>query len=443
MQRIEPGDPRRLGRYRVLARIGAGGMAIVYLARSPGGRAVAVKVMHAELAREREYRDRFRREVAAATAAGGMHSPPVLDADPEAATPWMTTEFLPSVTLREAVERSGPLPAGSVRLLAAGLAEALAAIHRAGIVHLDVKPANVLLTTGGLRLIDFGIAAGARPGVSAGSWGYMSPEQVAGHAGPPSDVYSLGATLAFAATGQAGEQPGDDTLRELIAACRQADPAARPTAAELSDRLARAMRDPYETAGWLPPAVLAGIDARASEAANPPPVPRLFPGRRALLIGGGAAAVAAVAGGAAAMLADSGPPPAKASEGVAKATQAAPSTPAASPTPTPDPVTVEFVITGGGPLSALAYAINGDLTKLEGDVELPWRKKVTVPRPPGSLDYRLRYTFPAGRVRHRVLIDGDEVEDMSHPVNPAFGYPYDVDTGGSRAFSGPIPSAGG
>jgi serine/threonine protein kinase len=184
---LERGDPRAVGSYRILARIGTGGMAVVYLGRSRGGRVVAVKVMHAELAREPEYRDRFRREAAATRAAGGVHSPPFLDADPDADAPWMATAFLPSIPLREAVERFGPLPPASVRRLAAGLAEALAALHRAGIVHLDVKPANVLLTADGPRLIDFGIAAGTLPAGSAGSWGFMSPEQVAGHAGPPSE----------------------------------------------------------------------------------------------------------------------------------------------------------------------------------------------------------------------------------------------------------------
>jgi serine/threonine protein kinase len=169
-------DPRFVGRrYRILARIGSGGMAVVYLGRSRGGRLAAVKVMHAELAREPRPRERFRHEVAATEAAGGTHSPAVLAADPDARVPWLATEFLPAVSLHESVARFGPLPTDAVWRLAAGLAEALAAIHRTGLVHLDVKPANVLLTHDGPRVIDFGIATGARPAERAGSLGFMAP----------------------------------------------------------------------------------------------------------------------------------------------------------------------------------------------------------------------------------------------------------------------------
>lgn len=453
MEPLEPGDPRTLGRYRILARVGTGGMAAVYLGRSRGGRAVAVKVMRADFARDPEYRDRFRREVAATTAVGGGYSPPVLDADPDAATPWMATEFLPSVSLREAVEKLGPLPADSVRRLAAGLAEALAAIHRAGIVHLDVKPANVLLTADGPRLIDFGIAAGERPAGPAGSWGFMSPEQVAGDAGSPSDVYSLGATLEYAL----GGQEADDALRTLIEDCRRPDPSARPTAAGLTERLAPEAggTEPPGTA-WLPSQVTAVIDARASAADNPPTVPSPPPGRRRLLAGGAVAVAVALAGGAAAIraaMSDERPPAPKGARKTSKALPAAPSAPSSvststSPTPSASasasakPVVVEFVITGDGPLTSLDYAVNGEFTSLD-DVPLSWRKTVEVPRRSGSVDWRIRLTIASGKVRCRVLLDGAEVRDESHPVNLAFGYPYDVDTGGAHAISGPLPGSGG
>ncbi|MGK5533635.1 serine/threonine-protein kinase, partial [Streptomyces sp. URMC 129] len=294
MEPRERDDPRSLGDYRILARLGAGGMAVVYLGRSRGGRAVAVKVMHTGLARRPELRDRFRHEVAAATAAGGLHSPPVVGADPDAQVPWMATEFLPSVSLREAIERFGPLPAFSSLRLAARLAEALAAIHEAGIVHLDVKPANVLLTADGPKLIDFGIAAWARPAEPAGSWGFMSPEQVAEtEVGPPSDVYSLASTLDYAL----GKSTSDNALRTLIADCRQPDPSARPTAAALAERLARelACDDQHPDAAWLPLPLMAAIDAQGSEADNPPVPAPGPPGRRRLLLGLAVAAAGGVA----------------------------------------------------------------------------------------------------------------------------------------------------
>ncbi|MFI2032121.1 serine/threonine-protein kinase [Streptomyces buecherae] len=224
MERLEQGDPRVLGRYRVLARIGAGATATVYLGRSPGGRAVAVKVPHADLADQPGFRARFRREVWATTAVGGPHGPPVLDASLTSTPPWMATEFLPAVSLRDAVARRGPLPTDALRRLAAGLAESLAAVHRAGIVHLDVKPANVLLTADGPRLIDFGIAAGARATGLAGSSGFMSPEQMAGTPGPPSDVYALGSTLAHAR----GQRGRDAELDAVIADCPTPTPPPGP-----------------------------------------------------------------------------------------------------------------------------------------------------------------------------------------------------------------------
>jgi serine/threonine protein kinase len=287
VEALEPGDPRAIGQCRIQARVATGGMANVYLGRSAGGRAVAVKVMHADFAGQQDYTERFRREVAALCAVGGGHNPSLLDADVDAEVPWLATEFLPSVTLREAVRRSGPLTARSVRPLAAGVAEAVSAIHRAGFVHLDLTPANVLLTRDGPRVIDFGIARTLDPsgvastGSPAGSPGFMSPEQLAGgQVDPRSDVFSFGAMLTYACTGAAPagrEGPAgtggvaDEELRTLIARCLHEDPSARPTVPELRAGLGASMPEDRISAGpWLPPAVAAAIDRSAHEARNPP-----------------------------------------------------------------------------------------------------------------------------------------------------------------------------
>ncbi|MEQ7006558.1 protein kinase [Actinopolymorpha sp. B17G11] len=284
---LEPGDPRAIGQCRIQARIATGGMANVYLGRSAGGRAVAVKVMHDDFAGQQDYTDRFRREVAALRAVGGGHNPAVLEADPDAAEPWLATEFVPSVTLRDAVRMCGPLTAQSVWPLAAGVAEAMSAIHRAGFVHLDLTPANVMLTRDGPRVIDFGIARELDPdgfavtGTPAGSQGFMSPEQLAGgQVGPASDVFSFAAMVTYACTGTApgvGAGPAgadgisDDALRSLVADCLRDDPSTRPTVPELIAALGSLTRDgQISDRLWLPPAVTAGIDRSADEAVNPP-----------------------------------------------------------------------------------------------------------------------------------------------------------------------------
>ncbi len=256
---LRPGDPELIGPYRLRGRLGAGGMGRVYLGLSPGGRAVAVKVIRAELAQDPEFRARFRREVAVARTVSGLYTAPVLDADTDGDEPWLATAYVPGPSLADAVTRHGPLPAASVLMLAAGLAEALSAIHGAGIVHRDLKPANVLLAADGPRLIDFGISRAAEAsalthtGLVVGSPGFMSPEQAEGReVGPASDVFSLGAVLAFAATGQGPfgsgstpalvyrvvhNQPDLDLvpagIRAVVERCLSKDPGARPTAAAL------------------------------------------------------------------------------------------------------------------------------------------------------------------------------------------------------------------
>jgi serine/threonine protein kinase len=244
----------------------------VYLGLSPGGRSVAVKVIRADLAQDAEFRARFRREVAVARTVSGLFTAPVIDAAVDGPVPWLATAYVPGPSLADAVSQHGPLPAASVLALARGLAEALSAIHAAGVVHRDLKPANVLLAEDGPRVIDFGISRAVEAsvlthtGLVVGSPGFMSPEQAEGReVGPPSDIFSLGAVLAFAATGQgpfgSGSTPAlvyrvvhggpqldlmPAEVRSLAERCLAKDPALRPTAGDL---LAAAA---YPAAGWLP-----------------------------------------------------------------------------------------------------------------------------------------------------------------------------------------------
>ena len=179
MQELLPGDPQLIGPYRLRGRLGAGGMGQVYLGLSPGGRAVAVKVIRADLAQDPEFRERFRREITVARTVSGMFTAPVIDADTDGPVPWLATAYVPGPSLADAVSQHGPLPADSVLALAKGLAEGLAAIHAAGVVHRDLKPANVLLAADGPRVIDFGISRAAEAtalthtGLVVGSPGFM------------------------------------------------------------------------------------------------------------------------------------------------------------------------------------------------------------------------------------------------------------------------------
>ena len=238
LEELKLGEPVSVGPYRLAGVLGAGGMGRVFLGWSSGGRAVAVKVIRPELAADPEFRSRFRREVAAARAISGRYTAQLIDADTDGPLPWLATAYLDGPSLNEAVTRYGPLPAASVLALAAGLAEALAAVHAMGLVHRDLKPSNVLLASDGPRVIDFGIARAAEntaltsTGQFIGSPGYVSPEQALGRqAGPPSDIFSLGAVLAFAASGngpfgQAGRRrsrlyTGWSTSRRNWKACQE------------------------------------------------------------------------------------------------------------------------------------------------------------------------------------------------------------------------------
>uniref|UniRef100_A0AAU2A6P8 Bifunctional serine/threonine-protein kinase/ABC transporter substrate-binding protein n=1 Tax=Streptomyces sp. NBC_00093 TaxID=2975649 RepID=A0AAU2A6P8_9ACTN len=363
-ERLLPTDPSSIGGHRLLARLGAGGMGVVYLGRTEAGSLSAVKVIQAEYADEPDFRARFRREVEAARRVTSPWAVPVTGADPDAAEPWLATAFVPGPSLGEAVVRHGPLPARSVRILGRMLAMALREVHAAGLVHRDVKPANVLLAVDGPRLIDFGIAratdetAITSPDLVVGTPGFLSPEQAearGAEVGPPSDVFSLGCLLAYAATGRppfgtgtvdallyrtvhdepdlAGIGSGNDDgdaesgdadsgdmdsgdmdsgeLLTLLHMCLAKDPADRPTAEQICTVLL--VEDTVPDGGqtdWLPDDVVRGIADRSAEMLALPDIEPTVadaaqeaqpesPGRRRLLLASGAALLLA-AGGAAA-----------------------------------------------------------------------------------------------------------------------------------------------
>ncbi|MDX2590811.1 bifunctional serine/threonine-protein kinase/ABC transporter substrate-binding protein [Streptomyces sp. WI03-4A] len=311
MEPLRTSDPSSLAGHRLLGRLGAGGMGVVYLARSAGGALVALKVIQAEYAEDADFRERFRRE---AETARRMTSPWVaslVDADPEASQPWLATDFVPGPSLGEAVAAHGPLPVRGLRVLGARLAEALRDLHGVGLVHRDVKPGNVLLALDGPRLIDFGVARDPRDtgltstGVVVGTPGFLPPEQAGGghEPGPAGDVFSLGCVLAHAAHGRppfgtgsldamlyrtVHDAPDLDgvprELAEVVRGCLEKDPRLRPTAEELSRTLtatppaapadprealradprpAREEREPGDRA-WLPEPLVRLIAERAA-----------------------------------------------------------------------------------------------------------------------------------------------------------------------------------
>ncbi|WP_306336746.1 serine/threonine-protein kinase [Streptomyces sp. KL118A] len=295
-------DPSEIGGYRLHARLGAGGMGVVYLAHTPGGRPIALKAVRDEFAADPEFRSRFAHEVASARSIHGLFTAQVVDSGVDAPTPWLATAYVPGLSLQEVVGRHGPLPVRTVLLLVAGIAEALQAIHRAGVVHRDLKPANVLIAGDGPRVIDFGIARAADAtgltgtGLRIGTAAYMAPEQAQGlPVTPATDVFALGAVAAYVAAGALPFGGGPESaalyrvvheapdlsgvphdLHELIGHCLAKQPWDRPAPDEL---IAAAHAHPAMGArpefaeGWLPQGVsreIATCDAPRDPLPHPP-----------------------------------------------------------------------------------------------------------------------------------------------------------------------------
>jgi len=302
-------DPRRVGRYRLSARLGSGGMGVVYLGAAEDGRPVAVKVLRAQLAEDREFRTRFGREVAALVRVEGVCTVRVIEADTTSARPFLVTEYADGPSLAEYIEARGALAAPMLYGLATGLAEALTAIHGAGIVHRDLKPSNVLLTGTGPKVIDFGIAQAldatslTRPGVTIGSTGFLAPEQITGgRSGTAADIFAWGVTIVYAASGHPPFGTGTPEsimfrimhaapdlisvpaeVRPLVAVTLAKEPGNRPSARELLDSLTKTSAQPVHATQTIlaqtwraPEPVKTGPAESAFEPTAETPVPAAF-----------------------------------------------------------------------------------------------------------------------------------------------------------------------
>ncbi|MFB0627326.1 serine/threonine-protein kinase [Streptomyces sp. AB3(2024)] len=287
-------DPHEIGGYRLHARLGAGGMGVVYLAYTPGGRPIAVKAVRADFAGDPEFRRRFAQEVASARRIHGLFTAQVVDSGVDAPTPWLATAYVPGPSLQQVVQRHGPLPVRTVLLLMAGIAEALQAIHRAGVIHRDLKPANVLIAEDGPRVIDFGIARAADAtaltgaGLRIGTAAFMAPEQAMGvEVGPATDVFALGALAAYVAGGvppfgagaesaalykvvheQADLSRVPHDLQDLLSWCLAKRPGDRPTPSDLISAVhahSAVGRRPEFIDGWLPHPVSREISGHAEQ----------------------------------------------------------------------------------------------------------------------------------------------------------------------------------
>ncbi|MEU9365421.1 serine/threonine-protein kinase [Streptomyces avermitilis] len=467
MEKLGAGDPQRIGAYRLLARLGAGGMGQVYLARSDRGRTVAVKLVRQQLAEQDEFRARFRQEVQAARRVGGYWTAPVLDADTEADIPWVATGYVAGPTLQSAVGSDhGALPERSVRILAAGLAHALQDIHAAGLIHRDLKPSNVLITIDGPRVIDFGIARAletvtdgglTRTGALVGSPGFMAPEQVRGdRVTPACDVFCLGSVLAYAATGAlpfgtassgvhalmfriAQEEPDltgvPEGLADLVRECLRKDPAARPPLERILERTGAedTVSDGRSRDPWLPSALVAQLGRHAVRLLDAEdPETDEEPEREGGPTAGGPTAGAPTAGASAAGTPAAGAPgggaPAAPADtpvwpgaaAVLSAPAAAPGTPGPPHAPKRPEVSPEH-----GPAFD-AGAPNG-----------------AAPPPPGS-------PAPVDRQPTQIVGPGHtappaappaygypQQHPQQHPQASAYGYPQNAGWGGAPAYGGP------
>ncbi|MFC8368261.1 protein kinase [Streptomyces sp. NPDC057239] len=493
MDKLGPGDPPGIGAYRLLARLGAGGMGQVYLARSDRGRTVAVKLIRRELAQQEEFRARFRQEVHAARQVGGDWTAPVLDADTEAPVPWVATGYVAGPSLQQVVGHDhGALPERSVRILAAGLAHALKDIHAAGIIHRDLKPSNVLVTIDGPRVIDFGIARAletvtdgglTRTGALVGSPGFMAPEQVRGdRITPACDVFCLGSVLAYAATGTlpfgtansgvhalmfriAQEEPDlagvPEGIADLVRDCLKKDPAARPTLDRVLERtgaedtvVGGRSRDP-----WLPSALVAQLgrhavrllDAEDPETPAPPtpagtpptawpPVPpgpggAAAPGTPPAGQPGGHAAASAPAAWPSTPPGPTGPDaPAR---GGPAGHPGAPAVPAAGQSVSPEPGYPSAPAAGQQvPPGAGHHAGPPEHARAADDSVGPPVAGNASPPPPGQPGADHLPTLVAGQ---GAPAQPSAPGPYGHPQQPAYGYPYSGPAVGHTPPYGPPP----
>ncbi|MFJ5548402.1 serine/threonine-protein kinase [Streptomyces sp. NPDC093225] len=439
--------------YRLAARLGAGGMGKVYLSHTPGGRPVAIKVIRPEFAEDPEFRRRFAQEVQSAQRVQGLFTAPVIDADAEAATPWLATAYVPGPTVAAAVAEHGALPAHTVLMLVAGIAEALQVIHGAGIVHRDLKPSNVLLASDGPRVIDFGIARAAdgtsltASGVAVGTPSFMAPEQASGsRIGPATDVFALGQVAAYAALGAPayGEGPSHgvlyrivheeprleglpEELRPLVERCLVKEPDGRATLAEVLE-LCRAadggtqLRRPED---WLPGGLAAGITSRV--AVVPGPVPTTVDPGGAAGAGGAAAAAGGYQPTAPAHPAGPATPPPTAP---ATPPPTAPATPTGPATPPPMPAAAPVAGTGAVPTVA---APAGPAAPAAAPVTPAPHPAYQTPYPPTAA-----YAPPGGA---HPTAGGYGYPTAGHPTGgyPTGGYPT---AGGPYATPAPVPPPG-